>query len=67
MVNCVVYRMGGYLSVGTRLWGRGEEAMGGEGESGGLKKKGRVIGPHWAISSSSVSVESNERNKSIRK
>jgi hypothetical protein len=35
------------LSFGTERRGRGGEPMGGEGESGGLKKKGRPIGRAW--------------------
>jgi hypothetical protein len=55
---------GAYLSFGIGQWGRGRgrEVMGGEGESGGLKKKGRPIGPHWAVSSSWVGIQSNEGN-----
>jgi hypothetical protein len=47
--------------------GRGGEAMRGEGESDGLKKKGRPIGLHWAIFSSWAGVQSNEGNECIRK
>jgi hypothetical protein len=43
-VCCVTDGRGAYLSFGMGRWGRGGEAMGGEGESDGLKKKGRPIG-----------------------
>jgi hypothetical protein len=41
--------------------------MGGGGESGGMKKKGRPIGSRWAVFSSWAGVKSNEGNKSRRK
>jgi hypothetical protein len=46
------------FSMGRR--GRGGEAMGGEAESGGLKK-GRSVGSRWAISSSFGSVSNRMR------
>jgi hypothetical protein len=41
--------------------------MGGEGESGRLKRKERPIGPLWAVSSFWAGVQSNEGNESRRK
>jgi hypothetical protein len=35
--------------IGMGRRGRGGEAMGGEGESGGLKKKRKTYWSHWAI------------------
>jgi hypothetical protein len=56
---------------GSLIWhgtvAKGREVMGDEGESGGLKKKGKPIGPCWPIFSSWAGVQSNEGNKSRRK
>jgi hypothetical protein len=55
------------LSFGMIRRGRGREVMGGEGESGRLKKKGRHIGPRWAVSSSWAGVQSYDGNETKRK
>jgi hypothetical protein len=55
------------LSFDTGRRGRRGEAIGGEGESGGLKKKGSPIGSCWSVFISWSNVQLNEANESRSK
>jgi hypothetical protein len=71
-------RGGGVFRLGVQCNGQGRhrsldwhgtvgKGRGGEGELGGLKKKGRHIGSRWVVLSSLTGVQLNEGNESRRK